>query len=327
MIFDARTFSARAALSLGDPRVAGYVAERIADEAIAQRRDLMAYRPLLVGTARAVVSSEPFRAGFRRAAQSAHTALFSERAERLALSVPDLGVLVRSALAHDPALAARIPASLRGSVLCSRPAGREAVVGLVKLGHRFRRNALLAIGSGVLLLLLGIAMPRDRRRALLNGGAALATTALVLFFLPPLARTALTLRSTTRAEAGGGGSLGRLRGRAPPLGARPRRHGRRPRLGRLLVREPRRDRGDRAPRRTRLWKPARTWQGDIPRAVLLTALGLLAAFRPTATVFGLVVVAGALLAFEGLRELFMLVPPRLRRLARHAEKALDVSRK
>ena len=44
----------------------------------------------------------------------------------------------------------------------------------------------------MLLLLLGIALPRDRRRALLNGGAALATVALVLFFLPPLARTALT---------------------------------------------------------------------------------------------------------------------------------------
>ena len=53
VVFDARTFGARAALSLGDPRVAGFVAERIADEAIAQRRDLMAYRPLLVGTARA----------------------------------------------------------------------------------------------------------------------------------------------------------------------------------------------------------------------------------------------------------------------------------
>ena len=102
VIFDARIFGARAALSLGDPRVAGFVAERITDEAIAQKRDLMAYRPLLVGTARTIVSSEPFRAGFRRAAQGAHAALFSQSMERFALSVPDLGVLVRSALAHDP---------------------------------------------------------------------------------------------------------------------------------------------------------------------------------------------------------------------------------
>jgi hypothetical protein len=167
VVFDARTFGARAALSLADPRVSGYVAERITDEAIAQRRDLLAYRPLLVGTARTIVSSGPFRAGFARAAQSAHAALFSEGAERVALSVPDLGVLVRSALAH--------------------------------VGHRFRSNAYLAIGSGALLLLLGIALPHDRRKALLGGGAALAAVALVLFFLPPLARTALTV-SMKQAE-------------------------------------------------------------------------------------------------------------------------------
>jgi len=160
VVFDARTFGARAALSLADPRVSGYVAERITDEAIAQRRDLLAYRPLLVGTARTIVSSGPFRAGFARAAQSAHAALFSEGAERVALSVPDLGVLVRSALAHDPTLAARIPASLRGR-LAVGPSGRvaRALVSLAQVGHRFRRNALVAIGSGALFLLLGIALP------------------------------------------------------------------------------------------------------------------------------------------------------------------------
>jgi hypothetical protein len=329
VVFDARTFGARAALSLGDPRVAGYVAERVADETIAQRRDLMAYRPLLVGTARAVVSSEPFRAGFRRAAQSAHTALFSERAERLALSVPDLGVLVRNALAHDPALAARIPASLRGSVLV-QPSGRgaKALVTLVKLGHRFRRNAYLAIVSGGLLLFLGIAMPRDRRRALLNGGAALATTALVLFFLPALARTALTLSlhdPALRPVAAGiwDAFAGGLRLWALVLAG----------VGVVLASAASSFAShveiEEIARRAwnRLQKPARTWQGEIARATLLTAVGLFAAFRPAATVFGLTVVAGALLAFEGLRELFMLVPPRLQEAAQQAEEALAEARK
>src|SRR5262245_16907109 len=80
VIFDAATFGARAALSLGDVRVASYAAEKIADEAVAQRRDLVGYRPLIVGGARAIVSSEAFRAGFRHAAQGAHAALFSEGA-------------------------------------------------------------------------------------------------------------------------------------------------------------------------------------------------------------------------------------------------------
>ncbi len=112
VIFEARPFAAHAALSLSDPRVASYVAERIADELVAQKRDLVAYRPLLVGTARAVVSSEPFRAGFQRATEGAHALIFSQGAERIALSVPDIGVLVRGALAHDPGLVARIPAGL-----------------------------------------------------------------------------------------------------------------------------------------------------------------------------------------------------------------------
>jgi hypothetical protein len=328
VIFDARIFGARAALSLGDPRVAGFVAERITDEAIAQKRDLMAYRPLLVGTARTIVSSEPFRAGFRRAAQSAHAALFSQSMERFALSVPDLGVLVRSALAHDPALAARIPTRLRARVSVG-PSGRgaEVLMQLVRLGHRFRRNALLAIGSGGLLLMLGIAMPRDRRRALLNGGAALASVALVLFFLPPLARTALTASMSSaelRPVAAGvwDAFAGGLRlwalvlaGIGIVLGSAASSYASHVEIEQV---------GERVWRRLR--EPARTWQGEILRAVLLTGLGLLAAFRPTATLQGLMVIAGALLAFEGLRELFMLVPPRLREAASQAEGTLAEAR-
>jgi hypothetical protein len=69
----------------------------------------------------------------------------------------------------------------------------------------------------------------------------------------------------------------------------------------------------------RLKKPAATWRGEVGRAVLLTGLGLLAAFRPTATLQGLMVILGALLAFEGLRELFVLLPPRLHEAAQQFE--------
>jgi hypothetical protein len=324
VIFDGPTFGARAALSLGDPRVAGYAAERIADETIAQRRDLMAYRPLLVGTARAIVSSEAFRAGFRRAAQGAHAALFSERAERVALSVPDLSLLVRSALAHDPALAARIPASLRADVTMV-PSGRfaRALVRFVRLGHRFRRNAVLAIGGGALLLLLGIAMPRERRKSLLRGGATLASVALVLFFLPPLARTAITVsmaNAALRPVAAGiwDAFAGGLRlwalvlaGMGVVLASAASSFGSHVEIEEVARRV-----------WTRLRQPAGTWRGEIVRATLLTGLGLFAALRPAATLYGLTVIAGALLAFEGLRELFMLVPPRVKEAARHAEEAL-----
>ena len=328
VIFDARTFGGRAAQSLGDPRVAEFVAERIADEAIAQRRDLMAFRPLLAGTARTIVSSEPFRAGFRRAAQGAHSALFSQGAERLALSVPDMGVLVRSALAHDPALAARIPARLRAGVSVAQSGqGAKALVQLVRLGHRFRRNAIVAVGVGLLLLVLGIALPRDRRRALLNGGTVLASVALVLFFLPPLARTALTASLSSpelRPVVAGvwDAFAGGLRLWALVLAG----------IGIVLASAASSYAShveiDEVGRRVWRWlrEPARTWRGEILRAALLTGLGLLATFRPTATLQGLTVIAGALLAYEGLRQLFLLVPPRLREAASRVEGALAESR-
>ncbi len=71
VVFDAEAFSDRAARSLGDPRVAAYCGERIADEVIAQKRDLTAVRPLIATAARAVIGSEPFQAIFRRAAGQA----------------------------------------------------------------------------------------------------------------------------------------------------------------------------------------------------------------------------------------------------------------
>ncbi|HKZ33100.1 MAG TPA: hypothetical protein VJ648_12175, partial [Vicinamibacteria bacterium] len=313
VVFQARPFAARAAMSLGEPRVATYVAERIADEAIAQRRDLMAYRPLLVGTARAVVSSEAFRAGFQRTAEGAHALVFSQGAERVALSVPDIGVLVRSALAHDPALVARIPAKLRAGVTVG-PSGRvaRAVLKLAQLGHRFRRNALLAIGSGSLLLFLGIALPRGRQAALLKGGAALATAALVLFFLPPLGRAALTLSvhdPALRPVAAGlwDGFTGGLRTWALVLAG----------IGIVLASAAsslaRRVEVEDVARNLwrRLQQPARSRSGEMLRALALTGLGLVAALAPLDTLRGIAVVAGALVAFEGLRELFMIVPPRI----------------
>ena len=328
VIFDAPSFGARAAQSLGDPRVASYAAERVADEVVAQRRDLVAYRPLLVGTARAIVSSEAFRAGFRHAAQGAHAALLSQSAEKVALAVPDLGVLIRSALAHDPAIAARIPPSLRAGV-SFQPSGRyaRALMSLIKLGHRFRRNALLAIGGGGLLLFLGIALPRDRRQALLRGGVALATVALVLFFLPPLARTAITV-SLQRAElrpvvagvfdafAGGLRTWALLlAGMGVVLASAASSFASHVEIEEIATRVWR-----------RLQKPARSVAGELLRATLLLACGLMAALRPTATLQTLMVLAGALLAFEGLRELFLLVPPRVQRAARQAEAALDEAR-
>lgn len=314
IFFDAETFAARAAQSLQDPRVAGFVAERIADQAIAQKRDLTAYRPLIVASARTVVASEPFRATFRRAAQGAHAMLFSERAERVYLALPDVGVLLRSALDRlDPKLVARLPGDLKARL----DADTDHVLGsnalaMMLLGHRVRRLALLAIGVGIAGLLAGVALARDRRRALLHAGSALAGVALVLFFLPPLLAFLVGL-AISDAELRGlvlgvwsafaaGQQLWALilAGVGLVFAAAASSLAGHVEVERALGRA-----------WAGLTRPARSRAGEFGRAASLSLLGLFAMLRPSQALQAFTVLFGALLAFEGLRELFALVAPHL----------------
>ena len=121
-LFSADDFANRAASSLGDERVSSFVAAKITDVLIAQRPDLTAVRPLLVGTAEGLVGSAPFRAVARTALKSAHRAFFSRTGEDVLLSVPDVGVLVQSALGGmNPELAAKIPKQRRDGRRASCP--------------------------------------------------------------------------------------------------------------------------------------------------------------------------------------------------------------
>src|SRR5262249_59593479 len=60
-LFDSDAFADRLAASLADPRVSAFVAERITDEVVREKPDLVAVRPLIVSTAHGVVSADAFR--------------------------------------------------------------------------------------------------------------------------------------------------------------------------------------------------------------------------------------------------------------------------
>ena len=247
VVFDAPTFGACAAQSLGDPRVSSYAAERIVDEAVTQRRDLVGYRPLLVGAARAIVGSEAFRAGFRHAAQGAHAALFSQSAERVALAVPDLGVLVRQrALARprarlaDPAEPARLRRGPAERALRARaPEPDAAQPPFPPPGAARDRQRLAAAVPGHSTPARPPAGAAARRRHARERRAG------ALLPAPARAHRAHGLARAPGAAAGSGGRLRRLHRRAARLGAGARRNGRGAGRRGLLVREPRRDRGDR----------------------------------------------------------------------------------
>src|SRR5262245_14065467 len=88
-LFYPDAFAERLSSSLSDPRVAGFVADRVAGAVIRQEPDLTAFRPLIAGTARGAVSSASFRALVRTAARTAHAGLFSTGGHTVIVSVPD----------------------------------------------------------------------------------------------------------------------------------------------------------------------------------------------------------------------------------------------
>jgi hypothetical protein len=109
--------SRRAGAALADPRVSAFVAERATDAVLAAQPDLTAFRPVLASVAAATVSSHPFRRAMQVSIRSAVAAVLSEGSSKIALSVPDLGILLRSALSQaNPALAERIPPRVRGVI-------------------------------------------------------------------------------------------------------------------------------------------------------------------------------------------------------------------
>jgi hypothetical protein len=78
-LFNPDVFAMRVADGLADPRMAELVASELADQVIAVRSDLIAYRPVIVGALERVVSSVPFRAVVRRAVKQAHETVLSQK--------------------------------------------------------------------------------------------------------------------------------------------------------------------------------------------------------------------------------------------------------
>src|SRR6185295_13091366 len=77
-VFLSDNFADHVAASLGDPRVASFVAERTTDAILKEQPDLTAFRPVVLATAQGAVASAPFRTLLRTAARTAHASLFSE---------------------------------------------------------------------------------------------------------------------------------------------------------------------------------------------------------------------------------------------------------
>jgi len=309
-LFDTDAFAERIETSLADPRVEAFVADRLTGAAITQNPDLTAYRPLIAGAARGMVSTAGFRAVARAAARTAHAALFSEGGQTVIVSVPDVGVLLRSVLAKaNPALADKVPVRVKGVVasLGSRHLDR-AVLRLSRLARGSRRLAAALGLGGVALVLAGFFAAGHPRRAVGRLGRHLLLAGVALFLLVPAGRliaASLPHDDLARGAAAGlwNAFAGALRTWAFVLGgtglvlqAASRS---------LIARfDPRAE-----ARRLLAWieNPHAGTRGRVIRAVVLVGAGTLALLRPADAVSLLVALVGGMAAFVGLRELFEVV--------------------
>src|SRR4029077_2971077 len=154
-LFDSQAFADRLASSLSDPRVSAYVADAITTAVVREQPDLIGVRPLLLSTATGVVASDTFAKIVRVAARQAHATVFSRGGRNLLLSVPDVDLVLRGALAHaSPALATPIPARLPTlvAILRARPASRF-ILDMWQVGRHLTWAARVGVLGGLALLI------------------------------------------------------------------------------------------------------------------------------------------------------------------------------
>ncbi|HKW15731.1 MAG TPA: hypothetical protein VJS69_14695 [Candidatus Krumholzibacteria bacterium] len=180
-LFNPDIFAARVADGLADPQMAQLVSEQLADEIISVRQDLIAYRPVMVGALERVVSSTPFRAVVRRAVRQAHQTLLSKHGENIALSVGDLSVVARDALAQYPQLASKIPPEALEALQSTKNwTPGKGIARVLNVAGRMRKRALVLLAIGLVAGVVGFALARRKDRFLLRAGVGLALTALVV---------------------------------------------------------------------------------------------------------------------------------------------------
>jgi hypothetical protein len=185
--FDSRAFADRAALSLADPRVASFVAQRVTEAVIQQGRDLTPFRPVILATTQSIVSSAPFRAIVRRSVRESHELILTRGGQNILLTVSDVGAILRSALAPRPDIAEKLPPQMLAVIASLDEAPfAEPLSELLRFGQRASGQAFLALVLGVLFLGFGVVLAPGRRAAVLRTGLALAGAAALILLVVQL---------------------------------------------------------------------------------------------------------------------------------------------
>ena len=204
-VFDSDYFADHVAESLGDERVASYVGEILTDAVVEENKDLILVRPVISTTARAIVASTAFRTVVARSVKRGHQLLATEGGHEVLLSVSDFGVILSNALAGQPEIAAKIPLDAV-AVLGSIQEGPLVEISgrIIRFGQTVPFHPRLVFWLGMALLIGAIFLAGNRDLALLRSGVAITITAAVILFIVRLGELIL---ERVPADPGLGGAL------------------------------------------------------------------------------------------------------------------------
>jgi hypothetical protein len=313
--------SRRAGAAMADPRVSAFLADRATGAVLAAQPDLTAFRPVVAAVATATVSSQPFQRAVQVSIRSAVATVLTEGTSRIALSIPDLGVLLRSALTQaNPALAEKIPSRVRGVISdLGQGWAPRAITDLIRVSRRLAGLVVALLALGALSMVAGFALARDRRRALLDASVNLIAAGVVLlvlraaggWFLQSNGPDALSREAIAGAWAA---FTAGLRGWALTLAL----------VGIVMAASAQSVLGriPLADTLARAWRlvldpPAGNW-GRLARSVIFVGFGSAAFVYPRAVLDWITLTFGAALAFIGIREALVLLQTRLERGAEGA---------
>jgi hypothetical protein len=180
-LFNPDVFATRVADGLAEPQMASLVAAELTDQVIAVRGDLIAYRPLILGSLERVVASTPFRAVVRRAVKQAHETVLSKQGESIALTVGDLSVVARDALAMYPQIASKVPPEALEALGATKQwTPGKSLARVLDAANRMRTRAFILLGVGLGAGALGFGLARRKDRFMLRCGLGLAVVSLLI---------------------------------------------------------------------------------------------------------------------------------------------------
>ena len=302
-LFDSDRFADRVVAALDDPAVHDEIARRITDDVVLHAQaDLVAVQPIIESAASSIVGGDAFQSLARSAVADLHRSVFKHDQNTVALTLGDVGTVLRSALTTlKPDLAKEIERNTSTKVLDSKPP--EWLLGLARVAQGFHDLAVLLIVLAVLCAAAALLLSLDRRGTVTLGGVSLAVGAALLVIVYQLARSILLGRISEpdlRAAAGAVWDAFLLDLRSALLVAAAAgvlvAAAARSMLRPVDVEDPVR----------RLWRaivtvPQKTWQRTL-RAIALVAAGVLIVAEREAVLDIAVLAGGLYVLFKGVEE-------------------------